>query len=149
MTKQEILDYLYSLQAGTHQIGNKDVVVTPYHKTKLTLAKVYHIIENGNYVEFKLVLLRTGVHMEDLIIKGNIQSVAAFLAELMPQNENPIKRESLSILLLIFLLIGIICTPLTIVTFIYDESWGWGLLCFTTIIFAWASWFYRKLGELE
>ena len=151
MTKQNLLNYLFSLAVGNYYIQGKEVVVTPIRIANLRRGKFYHINDGGNYVEFKIMHQRDGIYIEDLVVKGDIKDLEDFIGSLLPEPstfEQEMHRESLEILLLILLIISILSTPVTIVTFIYQYAWAWGLLAFTTIMFIWSAWIFRKIWKL-
>lgn len=152
MTKQEVLQVLFSLAAGNYIMQGKEVVVTPLRIANLRRGKFYHINDGeANYVEFKIMHQRDGIYIEDLVVKGDIKDLEDFIGSLLPEPstfEQEMRRESLEILLLILLIISILSTPVTIVTFIYSYSWAWGLLAFTTTMFIWSFWIYYKIGKL-
>ena len=150
MTKQNLLNYLFSLAVGNYYIQGKEVVVTPIRIANLRRGKFYHINDGeSNYVEFKIMHQRDGIYIEDLVIKGDIKDLEDFLGPLLPEPSTfELRRESLEILLLILLIISILSTPVTIVTFIYQYAWAWGFLAFTTIMFIWSAWIFYKIGKL-
>ena len=150
MTKQNLLNYLFSLAVGNYYLGGKEVVVTPIRIANLRRGKFYHINDGeANYVEFKIMHQRDGVYIEDLVIKGDIKDLEDFIGSLLPEPLTlELRRESLEILLLILLIISILSTPVTIVTFIYQYAWAWGFLAFTIIMFIWSAWIYYKIGKL-
>ena len=149
MTKQNLLNYLFSLAVGYYYLQGKEVVVTPFNIANLRRGKFYHINDGGNYVEFKIMHQRDGIYIEDLVVKGDIKDPEDFIGSLLPEPSTfELRRESLEILLLILLIISILSTPVTIVTFIYQYSLAWGLLAFTTTMFIWSAWIYYKIGKL-
>ena len=152
MTKQNLLNHLFSLAVGNYYLGGKEVVVTPVRIANLRRGKFYHINDGeANYVEFKIMHQRDGIYIEDLVIKGDIKDLEEFIGPLLTEPstfEQEMRRESLEILLLILLIISILSTPVTIVTFIYQYAWAWGLLAFTTGMFIWSAWIFYKIGKL-
>ena len=152
MTKPEVLQVLFSLAAGNYIMQGKEVVVTPIRIANLRRGKFYHINDGeANYVEFKIMHQRDGIYIEDLVVKGDIKDLEDFIGSLLPEPstfEQEMRLESLEILLLILLIISILSTPVTIVTFIYQYAWAWGLLAFTTIMFIWSAWIFRKIWKL-
>lgn len=150
MTKQNLLNYLFSLAVGNYYIQGKEVVVTPIRIANLRRGKFYHINDGeANYVEFKIMHQRDGIYIEDLVVKGDIQDLEDFIGSLLPEPLTlELRRESLEVLLLILLIISILSTPVTIVTFIYQYAWAWGFLAFTTTMFIWSAWIFRKIWKL-
>ena len=152
MTKQNLLNYLFSLAVGKYYIQGKELVVTPIRIANLRRGKFYHINDGeSNYVEFKIMHQRDGIYIEDLVVKGDIQDLEDFIGSLLPEPstfEQEMRRESLAVLLLILLIISILSTTATIVTFIYQYTWAWGLLAFTIAMFIWSAWIFRKIWKL-
>ena len=152
MTKQNLLNYLFSLAVGNYYIQGKEVVVTPIRIANLRRGKFYHINDGeANYVEFKIMHQRDGIYIEDLVVRGDIKDLEDFIGSLLPEPstfEQEMRREALEILLLILLIISILSTPVTIVTFIYQYAWAWGFLSFTIIMFIWSAWIFYKIGKL-
>ena len=150
MTKQNLLNHLFSLAVGKYYIQGKELVVTPIRIANLRRGKFYHINDGeANYVEFKIMHQRDGIYIEDLVVKGDIKDLEDFIGSLLPEPSTfELRRESLELLLLILLIISILSTPVTIVTFIYQYSWAWGFLAFTIIMFIWSAWIYYKIGKL-
>ena len=150
MTKQNLLNFLFSLAVGNYYIQGKEVVVTPIRIANLRRGKFYHINDGeANYVEFKIMYQRDGIYIEDLVVKGDIKDLEDFIGSLLPEPLTfELRRESLEILLLILLIISILSTPVTIVTFIYQYAWAWGFLAFTTTMFIWSAWIFYKIGKL-
>ena len=152
MTKQNLLNHLFSLAVGKYYIRGKELVVTPIRIANLRRGKFYHINDGeSNYVEFKIMHQRDGIYIEDLVVKGDIKDLEEFIGSLLPEPstfEQEMRRESLAVLLLVLLIISILSTTVTIVTFIYQYAWAWGLLAFTTIMFIWSAWLYYKIGKL-
>lgn len=147
MTKQNLLNHLFSLAVGKYYIQGKELVVTPIRIANLRRGKFYHINDGeSNYVEFKIMHQRDGIYIEDLVIKGDIKDLEDFIGSLLPE---PLtferRRESLEILVLILTLFAIITTPITIVGFIMDQSWAWGTLFFLLVMVGNAFWLWRKL----
>ena len=152
MTKQNLLNYLFSLAVGNYYIQGKEVVVTPIRIANLRRGKFYHINDGeANYVEFKIMHQRDGIYIEDLVVKGDIKDLEDFIGSLLPESstfEQEMRRQSLEILLLVLLNTSILSIPLTFVTFIYQYAWAWGLLAFTTAMFIWSAWIFYKIGKL-
>ena len=152
MTNQNLLNYLFSLAVGNYYIQGKEVVVTPIRIANLRRGKFYHINDGeANYVEFKIMHQRDGIYIEDLVVKGDIKDSEEFIGSLLPEPstfEQEVHRESLAVLLQVLLIISILSTPVTIVTFIYQYAWAWGSLTFTTIMFIWSVWIFRKIWKL-
>ena len=152
MTKQNLLNFLFSLAVGNYYIQGKEVVVTPIRIANLRRGKFYRINDGeANYVEFKIMHQRDGIYIEDLVVKGDIKDLEDFIGSLLPEPstfEQEMRRESLAVLLLVLLIISILSTTVTIVTFIYQYAWAWGLLAFTTIMFIWSAWIFRKIWKL-
>ena len=152
MTKQNLLNFLFSLAVGNYYIQGKEVVVTPIRIANLRRGKFYHINDGeANYVEFKIMRQRDGLYIEDLVVKGDIQDLEDFIGSLLPEPltfKQELRRESLVVLLLVLLIISILGTPVTIVTFIYQYAWAWGFLAFTIIMFILSAWIYYKIGKL-
>ena len=152
MTKQNLLNYLFSLAVGNYHIQGKEVVVTPIRIANLRRGKFYHINDGeSNYVEFKIMHQRDGIYIEDLVVKGDVKDLEDFIGSLLPEPltfKQEMRRESLEILLLILLIISILSTTVTIVTFIYQYVWACGFLAFTTIIFIQSAWIFYKIGKL-
>ena len=149
MTKQEVLQVLFSLAAGNYIMQGKEVVVTPIRIANLRRGKFYHINDGeANYVEFKIMHQRDGIYIEDLVIKGDIQDLEDFIGSLLPEPstfEQEMRRESLEILVLILALLAIVTTPITIVGFIMDQSWAWGTLFFLLAMVGNIIWLWRKI----
>ena len=149
MTKQNLLNYLFSLAVGNYYIQGKEVVVTPIRIANLRRGKFYHINDGeANYVEFKIMHQRDGIYIEDLVVKGDIQGLEDFIGSLLPEPstfEQEMRRESLEILVLILALLAIITTPITIVGFIMDQSWAWGTLFFLLAMVGNIIWLWRKI----
>ena len=152
MTKQNLLNYLFSLAVGNYYIQGKEVVVTPIRIANLRRGKFYRINDGeANYVEFKIMHQRDGIYIEDLVVKGDIKDLEDLIGSLLPEPstfEQEMRRQSLEILLLVLLNTSILSIPLTFVTFIYQYAWAWGLLAFTTIMFIWSAWIFYKIGKL-
>ena len=151
MTKQNLLNHLFSLAVGNYYIQGKEVVVTPIRIANLRRGKFYHINDGGNYVEFKIMHQRDGIYIEDLVVKGDIKDLEDFIGSLLPEPltfEQEMHREALAVLFLVLLIISILSTSVTIVTFIYQYAWAWGLLAFTTSMFIWSAWIFYKIGKL-
>lgn len=152
MTKQNLLNYLFSLAVGNYYIQGKEVVVTPIRIANLRRGKFYHINDGeANYVEFKIMHQRDGIYIEDLVVRGDIKDLEDFIGSLLPEPltlEQEMRRESLAVLLLVLLIISILSTTITIVTFIYQYAWAWGFLAFTTTMFILSAWIYYKIGKL-
>ena len=151
MTKQNLLNFLFSLAVGSYYIQGKEVVVTPIRIANLRRGKFYHINDGGNYVEFKIMHQRDGIYIADLVVKGDITDLEEFIGSLLPEPstfEQEMRRESLAVLLLVLLIISILSTTATIVTFIYQYTWAWGLLAFTAAMFIWSVWIFYKIGKL-
>lgn len=144
MTKQNLLNHLFSLAVGKYYIQGKELVVTPIRIANLRRGKFYHINDGeANYVEFKIMHQRDGIYIEDLVVKGDIKDLEAFIGSLLPEPSTfELRRE---LLLLILLIIIILSTPVTIVTFIYQYSWAWGTLFFLLVMVGNAFWLWRKL----
>lgn len=147
MTKQNLLNHLFSLAVGKYYIQGKEVVVTPIRIANLRRGKFYHINDGeANYVEFKIMHQRDGIYIEDLVIKGDIKDLEDFIGSLLPEPSTfELRRESLEILLLILTLLAIITTPITIVGFIMDQSWAWGTFFFLLAMVGNIIWLWRKL----
>lgn len=149
MTKQNLLNHLFSLAVGKYYIRGKELVVTPIRIANLRRGKFYHINDGeANYVEFKIMHQRDGIYIEDLVIKGDIKDLEDFIGSLLPETstfEQEMRRESLEILLLILTLLTIITTPITIVGFVMDQSWAWGTLFFLLVMVGNAFWLWRKI----
>lgn len=149
MTKQNLLNYLFSLAVGNYNIQGKYVVVTPIRIANLRRGKFYHINDGeANYVEFKIMHQRDGIYIEDLVVRGDIKDLEDFIGSLLPEPltfEQEMRRESLEILLLILALLAIVTTPITIVGFIMDQSWAWGTLFFLLVMVGNAFWLWRKI----
>ena len=149
MTKQEVLQVLFSLAAGNYIMQGKEVVVTPIRIANLRRGKFYHINDGeANYVEFKIMHQRDGIYIEDLVVKGDIKDLEDFIGSLLPEPstfEQEMRRESLEILVLILALLAIITTPITIVGFIMDQSWAWGTLFFLLAMVGNIIWLWRKI----
>ena len=152
MTKQNLLIFLFSLAEGNYYLGGKEVVVTPIRIANLRRGKFYHINDGeANYVEFKIMHQRDGIYIEDLVVKGDLKDLEDPIGSLLPESstlEQEMRRESLEILLLNLLIFSVLSTPITIVTFIYQYVWAWGLLAFTTTIFILSAWIFYKIGKL-
>ena len=146
MTKQNLLNYLFSLAVGNYYLGGKEVVVTPIRIANLRRGKFYHINDGGNYVEFKIMHQRDGIYIEDLVVKGDITDLEDFIGSLLPEPSTfELRRESLEILVLILALLAIVTTPITIVGFIMDQSWAWGTLFFLLAMVGNIIWLWRKI----
>ena len=147
MTKQNLLNYLFSLAVGNYYIQGKELVVTPIRIANLRRGKFYHINDGeANYVEFKIMHQRDGIYIEDLVVKGDITDLEDFIGSLLPEPSTfELRRESLEILVLILALLAIVTTPITIVGFIMDQSWAWGTLFFLLAMVGNIIWLWRKI----
>lgn len=147
MTKQEVLNTLFSLAAGNYMMQGKEVVVTPIRIANIRRGKFYHINDGeANYVEFKIMHQRDGVYIEDLVVRGDIQDLEAFIGSLLPEPSTlELRREALEILVLILALLAIVTTPVTMVGFIMDQSWAWGTLFFLLAMVGNIIWLWRKI----
>lgn len=149
MTKQNLLNFLFSLAVGKYYIQGKEVVVTPIRIANLRRGKFYRINDGeANYVEFKIMHQRDGIYIEDLVVRGDIQGLEDFIGSLLPEPSTcgqEMRRESLEILVLILALLAIVTTPITIVGFIMDQSWAWGTLFFLLAMVGNIIWLWRKI----
>lgn len=147
MTKEEMLHNLMSLAVGQYEMHGKIVLVEPILIQGLRRGK-HFIIKNGpQSVSFEILHRRDGICAENMVAK-NVDDPAAFFHSIFPPEptlEQGLKRESLEVFVLIFCLLAIVATPITMVGFIMGQAWAWGTLSFLLVMVANALWLWGKL----
>lgn len=148
MTKDKVMHHLLSLAIGQYKIQNKLVLVEPMTILGMRRGKRITIREGNQCISFTLLFNRRSTFEVEDIVTVNVNDFHSFLLSLFdeePLTEQKRKTESYEILVLIFALIAIVTTPVTMVGFIMDQSWAWGTLFFLLAMVGNIIWLWRKI----